>query len=335
MSCSMALRRSPKPGALTATELVHDERGEGLALDVLGDDRERLAGLDDLLQQRQQVLDRRDLAVDDEDVRVLELRLLTLQVGDEVGRDVALVEPHTLGELELQPEGVGLVDGDDAFLADLVHRLGDHLADLRVGGRDGGRGSDLLLGLHLLGLRQELGRDRLDGLLDAPLERHRVGPRGDVAQTLLHQRLSQNGRRRRAVAGHVVGLLGDLLDQLGPDLLVRVLELDLLGDGHTVVGDRGGAPLLLQNDVAALRPQGDPHGIGQGVQAPLEPTPGLLVKRDDLGHRVVDPSAVPGGYDRTAPATDGPAATRSCPARARPSPHRSGEPGPRKCCHSR
>ena len=62
MSSSIALRRSPKPGAFTArdveraAELVHDERRERLALDVLGDDEERLARARDLLEQREQVL---------------------------------------------------------------------------------------------------------------------------------------------------------------------------------------------------------------------------------------------------------------------------------------
>ena len=62
MSSSMALRRSPKPGALTAqtlegaAQVVDDEGGEGFALDVLGDDQEGLAGLGDLLEQRQEVL---------------------------------------------------------------------------------------------------------------------------------------------------------------------------------------------------------------------------------------------------------------------------------------
>jgi hypothetical protein len=56
MSCSMALRRSPKPGALTATDLkvprilLTTRVDEGLALDVLGDDQQRLARLDDLLE---------------------------------------------------------------------------------------------------------------------------------------------------------------------------------------------------------------------------------------------------------------------------------------------
>jgi hypothetical protein len=116
------------------------------------------------------------------------------------------------------------------------------------------------------------------------LRRHRVGAGRDVAQALAHQRLGEDGRRRRAVTGDVVGLLGDLLDQLGADLLVGVLELDLLGDGHTVVGDRGGAPLLLQDDVAALGAQGDLDGVGEGVHAPLEAAAGLLVESDDLGH---------------------------------------------------
>jgi len=137
-------------------------------------------------------------------------------------------------ELKLQAEGVALLDGDDAFLADLVHRLGDDLADGRVTRGDRRRRGDLLLGLHILGDLRELLGDRGHGGLDAPLQRDRVGPGRDVAQALADQRLGQDGRRRRAVAGHVVGLLGDLLDQLGTDLLVRVLELDLLGDAHPV-----------------------------------------------------------------------------------------------------
>jgi len=140
------------------------------------------------------------------------------------------------------------------------------------------------LGLHLLGVVQQRSGHGLDGLLDAPLEGDRVGAGGHVAQTLAHQRLSQHGGRRCAVAGDVVGLLGDLLDQLGTDLLDRVLQLDLLGDGHAIVGDRGGAPLLLEDDVAALRAESDLDGIGQGIHAPFHAATGLLVISDDLGH---------------------------------------------------
>ena len=136
-----------------AADLVDDEGGQGLALDVLGDDQQRLAGLHDLLEHREQVLDRADLAVDEQDVRVVEDRLLALGVGDEVRRQVALVELHALGELELHAEGVRLLDGDDAVLADLVDGVGEDLADgAVVVGRDGGDLGDLAAVVDLLGL---------------------------------------------------------------------------------------------------------------------------------------------------------------------------------------
>ncbi|MBG9885353.1 hypothetical protein ABE10_01880, partial [Bacillus toyonensis] len=174
-------------------DLVEHQGRKSLALDVLSDDDELLAVLDHLVDDGQKVLDVRDLLVGDEDVRVLEHRLLTVGVRHEVGVEVALVETHALGELELGAEGLRLLDRDDALLADLVDRLGDELADGRVGGRDGRGGGDLLLGLDLLRGLEELVGDRGDGLLDALLEADRVGAGGDVAQALADERLGENG----------------------------------------------------------------------------------------------------------------------------------------------
>ena len=126
----------------------------------------------------------------------------------------------------------------------------------------------------------------LDRSLDAPLERHRVGPGGHVAQALADHGPGEDGGRGGAVTGDVVGLLGHLLDQLGADPLEGVLELDLLGDGHTVVGDRGGAPLLVEHHVAALRAEGDADGVRQLVHAGLQAAAGVLLEGDDLGHLV-------------------------------------------------
>src|SRR5690606_40306569 len=130
-----------------------------------------------------------------------------------------------------------LLDGDDAFLADLVHRLGDQLTDLGVGGGDGRGGGDLLLGLDVLRLLEQGGGDGLDGLLDAALQSHRVGTGGDVAQAFLDQGLGEHGRGGRTVTGDVDRLLGAFLVQLGADLLVPVPDLDHLGDDDPYVGD--------------------------------------------------------------------------------------------------
>src|SRR5258708_6951022 len=62
MSCSIALRRSPKPGALTAATFrpprrrVDDEGGKRLAFDVFRDDDERLAALHHGFQQGKQFI---------------------------------------------------------------------------------------------------------------------------------------------------------------------------------------------------------------------------------------------------------------------------------------
>ncbi|EME96580.1 DNA polymerase II large subunit [Streptomyces mobaraensis NBRC 13819 = DSM 40847] len=273
-------------GVEGAADLVDDEGGEGLALDVLGDDQQRLGatGLDDLLQQREQVGDGGDLALVDQDVRVVEDGLHTLLVGDHVGREVALVEGHALGEVELQAEGVGLLDGDDAVLADLVHRLGDELADLLVLGGQRGHGGDVGLGVDRAGGREQLVGDGLDRGVDALLQGGRGGAGGDVAQTLADQRLGQHGRGGGAVTRDVVGLGRHLLDELGAQVLVRVLQLDLARDGDAVVGDGGGAELLVDDDVAALGADRHLDRVGKLVDAALEGATGVLVELQGLRH---------------------------------------------------
>jgi hypothetical protein len=91
-------------------------------------------------------------------------------------------------------------------------------------------------------------------------------------------RLGEHGGGGGAVTGDVVGLGGDFLDELGAHVLERVLELDLLGDRHTVVGDRGGAELLVEHDVAALGAERHLDGVGELVDARLEAAAGLLVE---------------------------------------------------------
>jgi hypothetical protein len=146
-----------------------------------------------------------------------------------------------------------------------VDGFGDHPADFGVCGRDGGHLGDLVLRIGVPGDAAERGHGRLDTGLDPLLERHRVGPGGHVAQALVDHGPGQHGGCRRPVSGDVVGLLGHLFDELGPDAFERVLELDVLGDGDAVVGDGGGAPLLVEDDVAAFGSEGDAYGVGELV----------------------------------------------------------------------
>jgi hypothetical protein len=64
----------------------------------------------------------------------------------------------------------------------------------------------------------------------------------------------------------------------------RIFEIDFFGDGDTVVGDRGSAPLLVENDVATLRSERDADGVSQFVHTSFEATASLLVKCNDFRH---------------------------------------------------
>src|SRR6185503_18893226 len=65
-------RRLDRARVERGAQLVDDQRRQRLAVDVLGDDEERLAGARDLLEQRQELLHVRDLLLVDEHERVLE-----------------------------------------------------------------------------------------------------------------------------------------------------------------------------------------------------------------------------------------------------------------------
>src|SRR6185437_1823216 len=122
MSSSIALRRSPKPGALTAATL-------------------RPPRLHHRLEHRQHRLEARELLLMQQDERVLQLAHHLLGIGDEVGREIAPVELHALDDVELGLEALRLLDRDHALVADLLHRLGDHFADLALA--IAGDGADL------------------------------------------------------------------------------------------------------------------------------------------------------------------------------------------------
>src|SRR5581483_2486131 len=265
-----------------AAELVDYDRRERLALDVLRDDQERLARLDDFLEHGEQILDPADLLVGDEDVRLLEHRLHPLRIGDHVGRQVALVELHALRELELEAERLALLDVHDAVLADLLDRVRDHVADLALAGGDGRDPRDVLIPRDVLGLRFQIVDDLLDGGLYTALQRHWVRPGGNVLQALADDRLCEDGRGSRAVAGDVIRRRRDLAHELRALVLEDVLDLDLTGDRDAVVRDRRRAVSLVEHDVPTLRAKGDLDRVGQDVDAALERAACILVELELL-----------------------------------------------------
>ena len=238
-----------------ALELVQDERGQRVALYVLGDDQQRLFLPGDGFKERNQVFGVADLLFVNEDVRVFQFDSDRFRVGDEVRRQEAAIELHALHDHDLGLGRPAFLDRDDAVAgAHQLHRLGQFLADLGIViGGDGSHLGDFLLVLvvDLLGQLVQLLDDPFHALLDAARQGHRISACSDGLDAFAVDVLGEDGGRGRAVARHVAGLAGRLLDQLGAHVLVGILKLDLLGHRDAVLGDVRASPALVEHGVAA------------------------------------------------------------------------------------
>ena len=250
-----------------ATQLVQQDGSQRFAVNVLSDDEQRAAGLHDGLQQRNHFLDGADLHVRQQDVRIVQDALHALHVRRHVGGDVATVVLHALDDVDVQAEGLGLLDGDSAVLADSVHGLGNLAANLGGASGDGADVGNLVL----VGNRGSVSLDSVDHsvdcLLDAATDAQRVSASSHVAQALGNDSVGQQRSGGGAVACDVVRLHRNFADQLGAHVLDRVGELDLLRNGNAVVGDQRSTVALLEGDVAALGAKGHLDRVRQLLDA--------------------------------------------------------------------
>src|SRR6185436_9104845 len=196
----------------------------------------------------------------------------------------AAVELHALDDVELELEALGLLDRDHAFLADLLHRLGDLLADDGVAvRRDDPDLGDLVRAGNRLGPVLEILDDLGDGEIDAALQVHRVHAGRNRLHALADDRLGEDRGGGGAVAGNVVGLRSNFADHLRAHVLELVLKLDFLGDGDAVLGDARSAEALVDDDVAALGTERHLYGVGENVDAAEDAFTRIAGKFDVLG----------------------------------------------------
>ena len=154
-----------------------------------------------LFEQRQQVLERTELAVAQQQRYILVHGRLLFGIVDEVGREPATVELQAFDHLEQAREARAVLDRDRPLAPDLIDRAGQQFADRGVVvGRDRGDMGDFLRARAGAGHGLELGDHGGYGLLHAALELHRVHAAGQVAQAFVNHAVRQHGGGGGAVA---------------------------------------------------------------------------------------------------------------------------------------
>ena len=106
----------------------------------------------------------------------------------------------------------------------------------------------------------------------------------DVAKAFFVDRTSQNGRGGGAVTGQVGSLLCDFDDQFGAHVFKTVFQVDFLGDGNTVLGNRWSTVRFIDDHVATGRAHRDGNGISQNVDSAKHACSGVIVKKQLFSH---------------------------------------------------
>ena len=234
--------------------------------------------------KRKQFIQLRQLLFIDQDVGIFHFNAHLVGVGDEVGRDVAAVELHAFDDLEFGLERLGFFNRDDALVADLLHGVGEELADFRVAiGGDSADLGDFLVRGDLLGVLDEVGDHGFHRQVDTALQIHRVHAGGNRLGAFPDDRSGQHGRGGGAVAGRIRRLGGDFAHHLGAHVLELVLKLDFLGDGDAVLGDAGSAERLVEHDVAALGAERHLDRVVENVDAAQHAIAGIDAEFDFFG----------------------------------------------------
>ena len=196
---------------------------------------------------------------------------------------------HSLNDINISLHTLSLLNGDDALLLHLTESLSDQLTDLLVSiGRESGDILDFLqVGAYLHALLLQILDDDLDSLIDTSLDFQWGSTGCDVLKSNADDALGEDSSGGGPISGVVIGLRGYLLDQLGSHILIRILQLDLLGYGYTVLGDVGSAKLAIQDHVASLWSESRLNRIGELVDTILQEGPCLSAVLDLLSHIVL------------------------------------------------
>ena len=187
-------------------QLVDDKRRKCFAVNVFGHDQQLLVCLHDGLKQGHHGCQRCQLFLVQQDDAVFQGRRHFGGICDEIRAEIAAIKLHAFDHFGFCLQALVFFDGDDAFVADLGHRICDLLTNCSLAiGRDGADFGDLGRVADRAGHCLDLGHDGCDRFVDTAFEVHRVHARSDRFHAFFDDGLRQNCCGGCAVASLVIG----------------------------------------------------------------------------------------------------------------------------------
>merc|ERR1719162_1125159 len=252
----------------TRSKFVDHKGRQCLALDVLGDDQQRTLAFDDGFQNGDKLLKTADLLFDQQDVGIFQYGCLCFGIGDKVGTDVSTLEFHSLDDFQFVVQRLSILDGDHTFLANSFHGIGNQASNLLIGVcRNSTNLSDFLLGGDGSADFCEGFNDGINSHVDSPSQVLRVQTCGNGLATFRINNTRQYCSGGGSISGNIVGPGRYALDELGAHVLEGILEIDGLGDRHTILGNFRCSIWLSNNGISALGSKSYLNSISQSVDS--------------------------------------------------------------------
>mmetsp|Transcript_6046 Transcript_6046/g.17198 ORF Transcript_6046/g.17198 Transcript_6046/m.17198 type:complete len:498 (+) Transcript_6046:442-1935(+) len=252
----------------SGSELVDHQGRQGFAFDVLGNNQQRALALDDGFQDGNKLLQTADLLFDQQNVGIFQNAFLCLGIGNEVGANESAFEFHTFDNFQFVVEGFAVLDGDDTFLSDSFHGIGNQTSNLHVRvGRNSSNLGDLFLAGNGATNFCEGFDHRVDGHVDSSSQVLWIQTSGDGLASLGINSTGQDGGGGGPVSCNIVRLGSNAFDELGTHVLKGILEIDGLRNRNTILGNFWCSVWLGDDCISSLRSESDLNGIGQCVHS--------------------------------------------------------------------
>ena len=169
--------------------------------------------------------------------RIFQLSRHFIGIGDEVRRQITAIKLHAFNHVQFAFKAFGFFHRNHAFIADLIHRFGNHRTNFGFAiGRDCADLRNFLIGFHFFRALFNIGQCRSGSLVDTAFQIHRVHSGGNRFVTFADNRLCQNGCGCGAVTGHIIGARSHFADHLCAHIFKLIFQLNFFSNRNTVFG---------------------------------------------------------------------------------------------------